>query len=474
MKLVILFLAMLIANPALAVTCLNDYDNSCVQEPGHSTAGDCEDLGYSKTIEENCEHTIVCPFNSSYKRCVKLEALSIPGKDKASCADLGFTSTSPIADCKDSKTCIEDGKTYYLCGDFAQEVPTCAEKGFTLTHKKYGSCFNYSECTDKTGTHYRCDTPASCGSMGFFENPVPNCDEDDYETCVENGKTYYLCNAVEPQEQKSCSALGFTADNKSSWCNNIVTCDNLSLCASATGACYVHEECNVGDFVLDNDMCSTLCLPKDMPNAKVVGIVATNKLVISQADLYFFSNSCDFVSSCDFSSEDPYEACVYQDSDSNTIGESQARHCYAWDYKISDNMFSFPSVDGYENTKAIANMGALVPKAIMARKTPFDSKKEWFIPSESELTEILKYSAPINKALEELNKLTGQNVSTLNLSYVSSTPVTDQNYLNSVWYYVNGNYEDRGNAFKVVGGGGDFIGCGLGNNDCRVRVVYKR
>ena len=213
MKLVILFLAMLIANPALAVTCLNDYDNSCVQEPGHSTAGDCEDLGYSTTIEENCEHTIVCPFNSSYKRCVKLK--------EPTCEEKGYKSyTSGINDlwCDTYSYCREGMETLRRC----ESTKNCDGLGFTSTTSNIPGCAETAECTDTSGKHYRCKE---------FEKQVTD-----------------------------CSALGFTADDKHSWCSNIVTCptttqsdyQNWTLCAIASVTCHV------GDIFYADGSCSTL------------------------------------------------------------------------------------------------------------------------------------------------------------------------------------------------------------------------
>ena len=179
MKLIILFLAMLIANPALAVTCLNDYDNSCVQEPGHSTAGDCTTLGYEKGGDKDCEHALYCPFDSSYARCVKLD----------SCANLGFTLDAIDKNCKKTLVCKEGGQTYRLCADYAKNLPTCADMGYVIPkNTNYPGCKSYKNCP-LDSNFKRCETASSC------------------------------------------TDLGFTDTIKSSWCGNIVNCDNLTLCA---------------------------------------------------------------------------------------------------------------------------------------------------------------------------------------------------------------------------------------------------
>ncbi len=213
MKLVILFLAMLIANPALAVTCLNDYDNSCVQEPGHSTAGDCKTLGYSTTIEENCEHTIVCPFNSSYKRCVKLK--------EPTCEEKGYKSyTSGINDlwCDSYSYCREGMKTLRRC----ESTKNCDGLGFTSTTSNIPGCAETAECTDTNGKHYRCKE---------FEKQVTDCE-----------------------------ALGFTTSNKKGWCKNIKTCptttqsdhEDWTLCATGIPIC------SIGDVYYSDDSCASL------------------------------------------------------------------------------------------------------------------------------------------------------------------------------------------------------------------------
>ena len=352
MKLIILFLAMFIAKPALAVTCMNDYDNSCVQEDEHSTAGNCVDLGYSTTIEKDCEHTIVCPFNSSYKRCVKLKE------------------------------------------------PTCAEKGFTLTHKKYGSCFNYSECTDKTGTHYRCDTPASCGSMGFFEKPVPNCDEDDYETCVENGKTYYLCNAVE--SQKSCSALGFTADDKSSWCdaNSIKKCDNLSLCAkkalassTITPTCRLRnqDECFYDDYyyIVDGGQGKCAECLTDEEGAKLIGVVVapqqyggystpTAGLVVAFDDLYFQDGMIRYLEEDGYLSEGSFSGWeLDQQCTSSLTDDGYNNTSYLFNCDKSSDAQTKISYKVWKMT----NSGVFT--AVEGFSNP--DHRHWFIPSQKQL-----------------------------------------------------------------------------------------
>ena len=407
MKLIILFLAMFIAKPALAVTCMNDYDNSCVQEDEHSTAGNCVDLGYSTTIEKDCEHTIVCPFNSSYKRCVKLKE------------------------------------------------PTCAEKGFTLTHKKYGSCFNYSECTDKTGTHYRCDTPASCVSMGFFEKPVPNCDEDDYETCVENGKTYYLCNAVEPQE--SCSALGFTADDKSSWCDedSIKKCDNLSLCAKVS-------KCKIGDVYYADGGCGDVSKYTKGSTRIPVGVVywvsndGYHGKVINLHDLGIKEGkSFDPANPYD---EDPYFSWGYSgnyhdvpdlknyNSNVNMLTKLQSRDSDLYNGKLNtDKILADPgpncSTANYDEsvcTPVVAKVVRSFYPLGVKKDDPIVGAGQWYLPALGELMDLYGYDNSQITDFEgksgakgDIKTLVNDTLSALKNKEVEAEKLTDSYYWSS-------------------------------------------
>lgn len=64
--------ALLLSSSALATTCLNDYSGDGQGCAKISTAaGDCSTLGYSTEDDSSCTKWLYCPFDSSYKRCLK-------------------------------------------------------------------------------------------------------------------------------------------------------------------------------------------------------------------------------------------------------------------------------------------------------------------------------------------------------------------------------------------------------------------
>ena len=431
MKLVILFLAMLIANPALAVTCLNDYDNSCAQEPGHSTAGDCEDLGYSKTIEENCEHTIVCPFNSSYKRCVKLKEL------------------------------------------------TCAEKGYNVpfTVEKLGGCSDLSSDSCKEGNfaYKRCNQVKSCLFLGFSsKNHIPGCKKE--ISCTDKfgtETTYYLCADVEEQVT-DCSALGFTADDKSSWCdaNSIKTCDNLTLCAKAlasttpeTPTCKLRgqDNCGMGDYYYivngGQGKCAD-CLTND-EGARLIGVVVvpqksgystpTEGLVVAFDDLHFqdggITHSGGYLSDGSVRGWELDQTC-----DSISLNEngylntknlaecdksSDAETKISWKVWNMTNSGVFTAVEGFSNP----------------------DNRHWFIPSQKQLELLQGRVGLINPKLV--------NTKLSNYSMVASVLDFSGNAYRSS--SKNFAYVGSGKCPYIPGGNLNYINK---NINCRVRLMF--
>lgn len=56
---------------AVALTCKNDYAGASGCANNTTAAGDCATLGFSKDNSSNCGHYLYCPFDTSYKKCVK-------------------------------------------------------------------------------------------------------------------------------------------------------------------------------------------------------------------------------------------------------------------------------------------------------------------------------------------------------------------------------------------------------------------
>lgn len=73
-----------------------------------------------------------------------------------------------------------------------------------------------------------CETLPSCAALGFSTTDDANCAENGYLYCPFD-ENYKKC------VQASCQAMGFTTDDKTSWCKTIVACptdSSYTLCAA--------------------------------------------------------------------------------------------------------------------------------------------------------------------------------------------------------------------------------------------------
>lgn len=78
-----------------------------------------------------------------------------------------------------------------------------------------------------------CEVLPDCAALGFSQTDDANCADDGYLYCPFD-ESYKKC--IQP----SCEALGFTTDDKSSWCGNIVTCltdSSYTLCSESKTLC---------------------------------------------------------------------------------------------------------------------------------------------------------------------------------------------------------------------------------------------
>ena len=88
-----------------------------------------------------------------------------------------------------------------------------------------------------------CREAPDCSQMGYSTASDPNCKDDGYIFCPFD-KSYKKCVNM------NCEALGFTTDDKSSWCKNIATCRSnkqYTLCVKAT--------CEIGDVFYADGTC---------------------------------------------------------------------------------------------------------------------------------------------------------------------------------------------------------------------------
>ena len=89
-----------------------------------------------------------------------------------------------------------------------------------------------------------CEKVPDCESLGYTTKEEPNCAENGYMTCPFD-QSYKKCVNYD------CVALGFTEDDKTSWCKNIATCrgnEKYTLCVKAF--------CEIGDVFYADGSCS--------------------------------------------------------------------------------------------------------------------------------------------------------------------------------------------------------------------------
>lgn len=145
MKKFFLFLCIVYASPALALTCLNDYSDGVGCDGNSNSAGDCATLGYSTESVSGCSQYLYCPFNTSYKRCV-----STTTSNTVDCTELGFTSSDKSEWCSKIVKC-KDNAALTLC----EQNLTCANNQILINGEcqpVYTSCsaagyIAPSECT---------------------------------------------------------------------------------------------------------------------------------------------------------------------------------------------------------------------------------------------------------------------------------------------------------------------------------------
>ena len=89
-----------------------------------TTQPTCEQLGYSKTVDSNCEDYILCPFDTSYKACTKIGEVRCADypfekcPEGASCisCDNGTSLVYKVDSCDTSNGYVFDGKTcFFVC-----------------------------------------------------------------------------------------------------------------------------------------------------------------------------------------------------------------------------------------------------------------------------------------------------------------------------------------------------------------------
>jgi len=93
------------------------------------------------------------------------------------------------------------------------------------------------------------NTAGDCETLGYSSEDVDGC--TNYLYCPFN-TNYKKC--VAGGNELNCEELGYTTDDKSAWCSNVIECPN----DTAYTACAKIDECSIGDILYSDGSCSPL------------------------------------------------------------------------------------------------------------------------------------------------------------------------------------------------------------------------
>lgn len=155
-------LTVLIANPAYAAM-------DCKTPP------DCATLGFSKSNVANCasDGYMYCPFDTSYKKCVKFtNTLTCP--DNATSCTLNVTCPTNLTYIPAVNSCE---KTYYNCEDAGLYPLDMPDNGYINYCESEDSVYGYDGQTLECYDYCEANSSASCSALGY-ENASYSCSPD--------------------------------------------------------------------------------------------------------------------------------------------------------------------------------------------------------------------------------------------------------------------------------------------------------
>ena len=220
--------------------------NSAYAALNCTTQPTCEQLGYSKSIDANCDDYILCPFDKSYKKCINNTTISI---NNEACA--GF----PLLWCPANAECFSctSGNPQY--GGYVRYKIRGCNSGFMLTDD--------SRCVRTTCSHFYGKRPEDCGPTGaegyMMGTKTDNngCFECLWKECPEGSQTYAPKCATGEMEV----VVGYNAGKECTKCETVQCpsgyATDVSLCGDnskdwflnpnvAEGPCSACEVCPDG------------------------------------------------------------------------------------------------------------------------------------------------------------------------------------------------------------------------------------
>lgn len=234
----VFFIIIFTSTPALSIL-------NCSQQPS------CTELGYSTSIDSDCleENILYCPFDTSYKKCVR-----------QSCAKLGFTDNDKSSWCGKIIPCPENsGLT--LCAESSGAIcPT----GYSSELKSVSNCgtsgssgWTYESVNITSGdgsvlTCGKCAKKSCSGSLAYTS--VSDCG-----STGSNGWTFSTCYYGDEKlgtcTKRTCESHGYKTNSSS--CTSGVYKYATATIGDLNSNCYVCGTCQSTSIAVACKLCAS-------------------------------------------------------------------------------------------------------------------------------------------------------------------------------------------------------------------------
>lgn len=185
-------LTVLIANPAYAAM-------DCKTPP------DCATLGFSKSNVANCasDGYMYCPFDTSYKKCVKFtNTLTCP--DNATSCTLNVTCPTNLTYIPAVNSCE---KTYYNCEDAGLYPTDLADNNYINYCEDGNSVYGYDGQALACYDYCEANSSASCGALGYSDSGCSSTEIGiDVDVSLSSGDTLH-CYICVPEDEYHTASL---------------------------------------------------------------------------------------------------------------------------------------------------------------------------------------------------------------------------------------------------------------------------
>ena len=255
-----------------------------------------------------------------------------------------------------------------------------------------------------------CEKVPDCESLGYSKAEDPNCADDGYMFCPFNHE-YKKCVNMD------CAKMGFTEDDKTSWCKDIVSCkgdEDLTLCNC------LKPRCNIGDVLYANGSCGSA---DSFDNTQTpVGIVFFNDTchgggkAVALKDLkqplwyglydYGRISALSYLNQEDVKSLLDLESDIYNGQKNTDILVKITKQGCTYQEGTDD-------YNKYCIASAARETRAYIPTGLSESNTQF-GKGKWYLPAIGELMQIYGVNVAEKMLLSDTSGMTGEVKKLLN------------------------------------------------------------